>query len=75
MDFLLNIPFLKFFLLTLIGIIIFWNFKNLTYRILTIEIIIILSAVIFLYLDIKRVFFADGISLIGHWRSKFKWLL
>ncbi len=66
MDFLLNIPFLKFFLLTLIAIIIFWNFKILTYRILIIEVIIILSAVIFLYLDVKRVFFADGISLIGH---------
>lgn len=66
MDFLLNIPFLKFFLLTLIAIIIFWNFKILTYKILIIEVIIILSAVIFLYLDVKRVFFADGISLIGH---------
>ena len=66
MDFLLNIPFLKFFLLTLIGVIIFWNFKNLKYRMIIIEVIIILSAVIFLYLDVKRVFFADGISLIGH---------
>jgi len=66
MDFLFNIPFLKFFLLTLIGIIIFWNFKNLKYRMIIIEVIIILSAVIFLYLDVKRVFFADGISLIGH---------
>ncbi len=66
MDFLFNIPFLKFFLLILIGIIIFWNFNNLNKRMLTIEIIIILSAIIFLYLDIKRVFFADGISLIGH---------
>ena len=66
MDFLLNIPFLKFFLLTLIAIIILWNFKILTYRMLIIEVIIILSAVIFLYLDVKRVFFADGISLIGH---------
>ena len=66
MDFLLNIPFLRFFLLTLIAIIIFWNFKILTYRMLIIEVIIILSAVIFLYLDVKRVFFADGISLIGH---------
>ena len=66
MDFLFNIPFLKFFLLTLIGVIIFWNFKNLKYRMIIIEVIIILSAVIFLYLDVKRVFFADGISLIGH---------
>ncbi len=66
MDFLLNIPFLKFFLLTLIGILVFWNFKNFKYRMLIIEVIIILSAVIFLYLDVKRVFFADGISLIGH---------
>ena len=66
MNFLLNIPFLKFFLLILIGIIIFWNFNNSNKRMLTIEIIIILSAIIFLYLDIKRVFFADGISLIGH---------
>ncbi len=66
MDFLFNIPFLKFFLLILIGIIIFWNFNNLNKRMLTIEIFIILSAIIFLYLDIKRVFFADGISLIGH---------
>ncbi len=66
MDFLLNIPFLKFFLLTLIGILVFWNFKNFKYRMIIIEVIIILSAVIFLYLDVKRVFFADGISLIGH---------
>ena len=66
MDFLLNIPFLKFFLLTLIGILVFWNFKNFKFRMIIIEGIIILSAVIFLYLDVKRVFFADGISLIGH---------
>tara|TARA_B100001559_G_scaffold244703_1_gene207778 strand:- start:429 stop:629 length:201 start_codon:yes stop_codon:yes gene_type:complete len=66
MEFLLNIPFLKFFLLILVGIIIFGNFKNLNNKILVIEIVIILLALIFLFLDIKRVFFAEGISLIGH---------
>jgi hypothetical protein len=66
MEFLLNIPFLKFFLLILVGIIIFGNFKNLNNKILIIEVIIILLALIFLFIDIKRVFFAEGISLIGH---------
>jgi hypothetical protein len=66
MEFLLNIPFLKFFLLILLGIIIFGNFKNLNNKILAIEVVIILLALIFLFLDIKRVFFAEGISLIGH---------
>ena len=66
MEFLLNIPFLKFFLSILGGIIIFGNFKNLNNKILTIEVIIILLALIFLFIDIKRVFFAEGISLIGH---------
>jgi hypothetical protein len=66
MEFLLNIPFLKFFLLILLGIIIFGNFKNLDKKILAIKVIIILLALIFLFIDIKRVFFAEGISLIGH---------
>lgn len=66
MEFLLNIPFLKFFLLILVGIIIFGNFKNLDKKILAIKVIIILLALIFLFIDIKRVFFAEGISLIGH---------
>ena len=66
MEFLLNIPFLKFFLLILVGIIIFGNFKNLNNKILIIKVIIILLALIFLFIDIKRVFFAEGISLIGH---------
>ena len=66
MEFLLNIPFLKFFFLILIGIIIFGNFKNLDKKILAIKVIIILLALIFLFIDIKRVFFAEGISLIGH---------
>jgi hypothetical protein len=66
MEFLLNIPFLKFFLLILVGIIIFGNFENLNKKILAIEVVIILLALIFLFLDIKRVFFAEGISLIGH---------
>jgi hypothetical protein len=66
MEFLLNIPFLEFFFLILIGIIIFGNFKNLDRKILAIKVIIILLALIFLFIDIKRVFFAEGISLIGH---------
>ncbi|MAU37772.1 MAG: hypothetical protein CML85_00050 [Rhodobiaceae bacterium] len=66
MEFLLNIPFLKFFLLILVGIIIFGNFKNFNNKIIAIEVVIILLALIFLFLDIKRVFFAEGISLIGH---------
>ena len=66
MKFLLNIPFLKFFLLILVGIIIFENFKNFNNKIIAIEVVIILLALIFLFLDIKRVFFAEGISLIGH---------
>lgn len=66
MEFLLNIPFLKFFLLILVGIIIFKIFENLNNKILVIEVVIILLALIFLFLDIKRVFFAEGISLIGH---------
>jgi hypothetical protein len=66
MEFLLNIPFLEFFFLILIGIIIFGNFKNLDKKILSIKVIIILLALIFLFIDIKRVFFAEGISLIGH---------
>ena len=66
MEFLLNIPFLEFFFLILIGIIIYGNFKNLDKKILAIKVIIILLALIFLFIDIKRVFFAEGISLIGH---------
>ena len=66
MEYLLNIPFLEFFFLILIGIIIFGNFKNLDKKILAIKVIIILLALIFLFIDIKRVFFAEGISLIGH---------
>lgn len=66
MEFLLNIPFLEFFFLILIGIIIFGNFKNLDKKILAIKVIIILLVLIFLFIDIKRVFFAEGISLIGH---------
>ena len=66
MEFLLNIPFLEFFFLILIGIIIFGNFKNLDKKTLAIKVIIILLALIFLFIDIKRVFFAEGISLIGH---------
>lgn len=66
MEFLLNIPFLEFFFLILIGIIIFGNFKNLDKKILAIKVIIILLALIFLFIDTKRVFFAEGISLIGH---------
>ena len=66
MELLLNIPFLEFFFLILIGIIIFGNFKNLDKKILAIKVIIILLALIFLFIDIKRVFFAEGISLIGH---------
>ena len=66
MEFLLNIPFLEFFFLILIGIIIFGNFKNLDKKILAIKVIIILLALIFLFIDIKRVFFSEGISLIGH---------
>ena len=66
MEFLLNIPFLEFFFLILIGIIIFGNFKNLDKKILAIKVIIILLALIFLFIDTKRVFFAKGISLIGH---------
>ena len=66
MEFLLNIPFLEFLFLILIGIIIFGNFKNLDKKILAIKVIIILLALIFLFIDIKRVFFAEGISLIGH---------
>ena len=66
MEFLLNIPFLKFFLLILVGIIIFGNFKNFNNKIIAIEVVIILLALIFLFLDIKRVFFAEGISLIGN---------
>ena len=66
MEFLLNIPFLEFFFLILIGIIIFGNFKNLDKKILAFKVIIILLALIFLFIDIKRVFFAEGISLIGH---------
>ena len=66
MECLLNITFLKFFLLILVGIIIFKIFENLNNKILVIEVVIILLALIFLFLDIKRVFFAEGISLIGH---------
>tara|TARA_Y100000739_G_scaffold209771_1_gene199888 strand:+ start:65 stop:265 length:201 start_codon:yes stop_codon:yes gene_type:complete len=66
MEFLLNIPFLKFFLIIFVGIIIFGNFKNFNNKIIAIEVVIILLALIFLFLDIKRVFFAEGISLIGH---------
>ena len=53
MEFLLNIPFLEFFFLILIGIIIFGNFKNLDKKILAIKVIIILLALIFLFIDTK----------------------
>ena len=66
MDFLFNIPFLPFFLVLLIPIIIFFNFKKQNKKILVIEILLILLALTFLFIDIKRIFFAEGISLIGH---------
>ena len=66
MEFLFNIPFLPFFLVLLIPIIIFFNFKKQNKKILVIEILLILLALTFLFIDIKRIFFAEGISLIGH---------
>ena len=66
MDFLFNIPFLPFFLILLISIIIFLNFKKQNKKIFMIEALLILLALAFLIIDIKRIFFAEGISLIGH---------
>ena len=66
MDFLFNIPFLPFFLILLISIIIFLNFKKQNKKIFMIEDLLILLAVAFLIKDINRIFFAEGISLIGH---------
>jgi len=66
MEFLFNIPFLPFFLMLLIPIIIFFNFKKQDKKILIIEVLLIILALTFLFIDIKRIFFAEGISLIGH---------
>ena len=66
MEFLFNIPFLPFFLILLIPIIIFFNFKKQDKKILIIEVLLIILALAFLFIDIKRIFFAEGISLIGH---------
>ena len=66
MDFLFNIPFLPFFLILLISIIIFLNFKKQNKKIFIIEALLILLALAFLIVDINRIFFAEGISLIGH---------
>ena len=66
MDFLFNIPFLPFFLLLIISIIIFLNFKKQNKKIFMIEALLILLALAFLTIDINRIFFAEGISLIGH---------
>tara|TARA_Y100001935_G_scaffold227279_1_gene205486 strand:+ start:1061 stop:1261 length:201 start_codon:yes stop_codon:yes gene_type:complete len=66
MEFLFNIPFLPFFLVLLIPIIIFFNFKKQNKKMLVIEVLLILLALTFLFIDIKRIFFAEGISLIGH---------
>ena len=66
MELLFNIPFLPFFLILLIPIIIFFNFKKQNKKILVIEVLLFLLALAFLFIDIRRVFFAEGISLIGH---------
>ena len=66
MDFLFNIPFLPFFLILLISIIIFLNSKKQNKKIFIIEALLILLALAFLIIDINRIFFAKGISLIGH---------
>lgn len=66
MDFLFNIPFLPFFLILLVPIIIFAKLKKQNKKILLIEVLLILLALTFLFIDIRRIFFAEGISLIGH---------
>jgi|TARA_B100000085_G_scaffold204266_1_gene187836 uncharacterized membrane protein len=66
MEFLFNIPFLPFFLILLVPIIIFAKLKKQNKKILLIEVLLILLALAFLFIDIRRIFFAEGISLIGH---------
>ena len=66
MEFLFNIPFLPFFLILLVPIIIFTKLKKQNKKILLIEVLLILLALTFLFIDIRRIFFAEGISLIGH---------
>ena len=66
MEFLFNIPFLPFFLILLVPIIIFAKLKKQNKKILFIEVLLILLALTFLFIDIRRIFFAEGISLIGH---------
>ena len=71
MEFLFNIPFLPFFLMLLIPIIIFFNFKKQDKKILIIEVLLIILALTFLFIDRYRKNFPDnyldvGISLIGH---------
>ena len=66
MEFLFNIPFLPFFLILLVPIIIFAKLKKQNKKILLIEFLLILLALTFLFIDIRRIFFAEGISLIGH---------
>tara|TARA_A100001234_G_C12460032_1_gene314804 strand:- start:328 stop:528 length:201 start_codon:yes stop_codon:yes gene_type:complete len=66
MEFLFNIPFLPFFLILLVPIIIFAKLKKQNKKILLIEVLLILLALTFLFIDIRRIFFAEGISLIGH---------
>ena len=66
MEFLFNIPFLPFFLILLVPIIIFAKLKKQNKKILLIEVLLILLALTFLFIDIRRIFFAEGILLIGH---------
>jgi len=61
-----SIPFLPFFILFFIFLSLFLFFQKLDIKKILITAVLFLLSIIFLIIDIKRVFFANGISLIGH---------
>ena len=61
-----NIPFLSFFIFFFIFLSLFLFFQKLDIKKILIAALLFLLTITFLIADIKRVFFANGVSLIGH---------
>ena len=61
-----NIPFLSFFIFFFIFLSLSLFFQKLDIKKILITALLFLLAITFLIVDIKRVFFANGVSLIGH---------
>lgn len=60
-----SIPFLSFFIF-FIFLSLFLFFQKLDIKKILIAALLFLLTITFLIVDIKRVFFANGVSLIGH---------